>query len=84
MDITFRLATIEDLPDIVRMLADDFLGKQRERLEDPLPEGYLKAFRELRFQRFSACAVPGFLAQVQPGEEFPGNGGETDSRLFRF
>ena len=47
MDITFRLATIEDLPDIVRMLADDFLGKQRERLEDPLSESYLKAFREL-------------------------------------
>jgi len=47
MKLECRQATIEDLPDIVRMLADDFLGKQRERLEDPLPESYLKAFREL-------------------------------------
>ncbi len=29
------------------MLADDFLGQQRERLEDPLPECYIKAFREI-------------------------------------
>ena len=29
------------------MLADDFLGQGRERLEDPLPESYLKAFREI-------------------------------------
>jgi GNAT superfamily N-acetyltransferase len=47
MNITFRQATIEDLRDIIRMLADDFLGQQRERLEDPLPESYIKAFREI-------------------------------------
>ena len=29
------------------MLADDFLGATRERLEDPLPESYIKAFREI-------------------------------------
>lgn len=29
------------------MLADDFLGQQRERCEDPLPESYIKAFREI-------------------------------------
>jgi GNAT superfamily N-acetyltransferase len=29
------------------MLADDFLGQQRERLEDPLPESYIRAFREI-------------------------------------
>jgi GNAT superfamily N-acetyltransferase len=29
------------------MLADDFLGQQRERYEDPLPESYVKAFREI-------------------------------------
>lgn len=29
------------------MLADDFLGSQRERYEDPLPEGYSNAFREI-------------------------------------
>lgn len=43
----FRVATINDLPAIVRMLADDFLGQQRERLEDPLPKSYVRAFREI-------------------------------------
>src|SRR5204862_5778415 len=47
MDLTFRPATIEDLSDIVRMLADDFLGSQRERYEDPLPESYGSAFCEV-------------------------------------
>ena len=43
----FRPATLDDLPAIVRMLADDFLGQQRERYEDPLPESYIKAFEEI-------------------------------------
>ncbi|HTK24994.1 MAG TPA: GNAT family N-acetyltransferase [Pyrinomonadaceae bacterium] len=47
MHLCFRQATLEDLPDIVRMLADDFLGQRRERNEDPLPETYIKAFREI-------------------------------------
>ena len=47
MNITYRQATIDDLPDIVRMLADDFLGTQRESLELPLKESYIKAFREI-------------------------------------
>ena len=42
-----REAELRDLVDIVRMLADDFLGSQRERYEDPLPESYIKAFREI-------------------------------------
>ena len=29
------------------MLADDFLGQQRERLEEPLPESYVRAFEEI-------------------------------------
>lgn len=45
--INFREARVEDLTAIVRMLSDDFLGQQRERLEDPLPESYVKAFREI-------------------------------------
>ena len=43
-DVFFRLATQEDLPSIVRMLADDDLGSQREQYEDPLPESYYSAF----------------------------------------
>ena len=47
MQISFRTAKNEDLLSIVRMLADDFLGQQRERYEDPLPESYINAFREI-------------------------------------
>lgn len=36
-DIRFRLAQRAALPSIVRMLADDDLGSQREHYEDPLP-----------------------------------------------
>jgi GNAT superfamily N-acetyltransferase len=46
-DINFRLATRADLPSIVRMLADDELGSQRERFEDPLPDSYFNAFEKI-------------------------------------
>lgn len=45
--LQFRLATAADLPEIVRMLADDDLGKLRERHEQPLPECYLTAFDQI-------------------------------------
>jgi ribosomal protein S18 acetylase RimI-like enzyme len=47
MSLKFRQAKLEDLPEIVRMLADDFLGATRERYETPLPESYVKAFEEI-------------------------------------
>ena len=47
MCLKLRSATLADLSDIVRMLADDFLGRQRERFADPLPESYVNAFREI-------------------------------------
>lgn len=46
-DIVFRLATRADLPSIVRMLADDELGSQRERYIDPLPASYINAFEQI-------------------------------------
>lgn len=46
-NIRFRLATPLDLPSIVRMLADDRLGCQRERYEEPLPESYFAAFEQI-------------------------------------
>ena len=46
-EITFRLATRADLPPIVRMIADDELGSQRERYEDPLLESYYIAFQQI-------------------------------------
>jgi len=45
--LAFRLARREDLPVIVWMLAEDDLGSQRERYEEPLPESYYKAFDEI-------------------------------------
>lgn len=48
MRLTFRHAAIDDLTTVVSLLADDFLGQQRERLEDPLPEVYVRAFREIQ------------------------------------
>jgi GNAT superfamily N-acetyltransferase len=47
LEIRFRLAQRVDLPSIVRMLADDALGSQRERYEDPLPESYYSAFEQI-------------------------------------
>ena len=45
--LRFRLATHADLPSIVRLLADDDLGRQRERYENPLPESYYSAFEQI-------------------------------------
>ncbi len=57
MNLKFRQATRADLPDIVRMLADDFLGAMRERYEDPLPESYLKAFAEVEADKNNELIV---------------------------
>jgi ribosomal protein S18 acetylase RimI-like enzyme len=46
-EVRFRLAKRADVPSIVRMLADDDLGSQRERYEDPLPETYYSAFEQI-------------------------------------
>lgn len=42
-----RPAKRDDVPAIVRMLAEDALGSQRERYEDPLPEAYYSAFEQI-------------------------------------
>ncbi|TDL32693.1 GNAT family N-acetyltransferase [Jeotgalibacillus sp. S-D1] len=46
-DIKFRIATEQDLNRIVKMLADDPLGSKRELYEEPLPDGYIKAFNAI-------------------------------------
>ncbi len=46
-EVIFRLAKQADLPAIVRMLADDDLGRQRERCEEPLPNSYSTAFEQI-------------------------------------
>ena len=45
--VLFRLAGRADLPSIVRMLADDDLGSQRERVENSLPQSYFSAFEQI-------------------------------------
>jgi ribosomal protein S18 acetylase RimI-like enzyme len=49
-NMSFRTATRDDLPAIVRMLADDGLGKGREQPVDPLPKAYGDAFDRMAAQ----------------------------------
>lgn len=46
--VSFRTAEARDLPELVRMLADDPLGAKREAWGDPLPVGYTEAFETIR------------------------------------
>ena len=50
MDVTVRAATRDDVPAIVRLLADDALGAQRELIEDPVAPVYLQAFDDIAAQ----------------------------------
>jgi ribosomal protein S18 acetylase RimI-like enzyme len=45
--VTIRPAKRDDVGAIVAMLADDPLGSARERIEQPLPDSYFKAFEAL-------------------------------------
>ena len=46
-NIVFRSAVREDVPAIVQLLADDELGSQREKVEEPLPQSYYAAFEQI-------------------------------------
>jgi len=46
--ITVRPARRDDVAAIITMLADDHLGRARERLEEPLPKLYYDAFERVR------------------------------------
>lgn len=46
-ELVLRMAVREDVPAIVHLLADDDLGNQRERDEDPLPPSYYAAFEDI-------------------------------------
>jgi len=45
--VSIRRARREDVAAIVAMLADDHLGRARERVEDPLPPAYYEAFERV-------------------------------------
>jgi ribosomal protein S18 acetylase RimI-like enzyme len=74
--VRLRRARRDDVGAIVAMLADDHLGRGRERLEDPLPSSYFRAFdavdRDPNFQLMVAVdandAVVGCLQLcIMPG-----------------
>lgn len=44
MNLTVRKATLEDLPFIVQLLANDDLGQTREHHQENIESGYVKAF----------------------------------------
>jgi GNAT superfamily N-acetyltransferase len=55
--IVIRRARRDDVGAIVAMLADDALGRGRERIEDPLPASYFAAFDRLDRDPNIALAV---------------------------
>ena len=60
----FRTATEADLPAIVRLLADDELGRGRELAADPLPREYHDAFAAMTGQagnRMIVAVVEGMV-----------------------
>ncbi len=42
-----RKATVQDVSAIVKLIADDELGKQREAYRIPLPKAYIEAFKSI-------------------------------------
>lgn len=57
LPILMREARREDVAAIVRLLADDPLGAERERCGDPPPLGYLEAFDKIAADRRNLLAV---------------------------
>jgi len=55
--LVLRPARREDVPSIVRLLADDHLGATREALTDPLPASYYAAFDAISAQSGSELLV---------------------------
>lgn len=47
MQLTYREADHQDLPELVAMLADDKLGAQREDNSSPLNDRYIQAFHHI-------------------------------------
>ena len=52
-----RTALASDLEVLVRLLADDDLGRTRETLSDPLPPAYAKALEEILASDFTRLIV---------------------------
>ncbi|MBV9927560.1 MAG: GNAT family N-acetyltransferase [Acidobacteria bacterium] len=57
LDLAIRRATRDDVPEIVRLLADDPLGGRRESYQNPLPQSYYDAFDEINRDRHHELVV---------------------------
>lgn len=55
--VFIRRATRVDLPEIVRLLADDRFGSRREDYRIPLPQSYYDAFDEIDYDRHNELIV---------------------------
>jgi GNAT superfamily N-acetyltransferase len=64
MNIHFRKATRDDVPNIVRLLADDPLGADREKYVEPLPSQYYAAFDEINSDKNNYLIVAELDSQV--------------------
>ena len=64
MKINFRKATRNDVPSIVRLLADDPLGAKREKYVEPLPSQYYAAFDEINSDKNNYLIVAELDNQV--------------------
>lgn len=62
--LSIRRATHADVPAIVRLLADDVLGSQRERYHDPLPQTYYAAFSMIESDQHQELVVVEVSQQV--------------------
>lgn len=62
--VVFRAARRQDLTEIVRLLADDDLGRSRERYEDPLPDAYVTAFAAIEADACNELVVAEHDGQV--------------------
>ncbi|AOH56333.1 GNAT family N-acetyltransferase [Peribacillus muralis] len=62
--VTFRNAMATDLCEIVQMLADDVLGQERERYENPLPDSYFDAFESIDADRNNELIVACLDGQI--------------------
>lgn len=67
MSIIIREAELNDLPQMVKLMADDTLGSGRELYKDPLPQCYIDAFNNICNDKNN------FLLVVCDGENVIGN-----------
>lgn len=62
--LEIRLATREDVPDVVRLLHEDTLGGRLERFQLPVPPSYFEAFQAIAADPNNELVVAALAGQV--------------------